>query len=342
MSNIIEKLMNKLNEMPSDITRAYEKEIYEIIKETKSDREEIEKNYDKIINDPKVPIEARYNFFFMLCTIYRKEKNYLKYEYILNEYKAKFDCYKSIKHLEVMIKLEKIDNEVKVKETLSLIEDLLNVSPENAGYLHNYSFCVANSFYESIYNKDENSKELEEAIEKIQKAIQLDERYAKFYATLGRLQILDGNFSKGRANINEAIKLESPGENYSIKIGEYQSYLAIGKIYEFMVDHNETYNKFKKEIEETKKELQKINTNNLEFLGFFTALISFTIGSINIISGQSFQEAARLILTLCGGLLIVFSGFGLLIGNSEKLKSRIFIGLMGLAVVYFSLNGTFN
>lgn len=343
LNSNIKELLSKLSQMPKDTTRAFEKKIYNIkseIEDVENYINEIKKNYDSIINDSSISLKTRYNFFFLICTIYRKEKSYAKYEYILNEYKSIFQRFESFKHLEVLIKLEKIDSKVKVDETLSLIDDLLNVSPENPGYLHNYSFCVANAFYESIFNKNDNREELKEAIANVKKAIRLDKNHAKFYATLGRLQILDEKFNKGRSSINDAIKLESSqGKNYSIIISEYQSYLAIGKIYEFMVDNNHTYKEFKIELDETKKELRNINTKNLEFLGFFTALISFTIGSISIADGQSFHEAARLILTLCGGLLIVFSGFGFIIGNSEKLKSQILVGLMGLLVIYFSLNG---
>lgn len=92
---------------------------------------------------------------------------------------------------------------------------------------------------------------------------------------------------------------------------------------------------FEKKLDEGLEEINSSKISNLEFLGFFAALISFTIGSIGLT--QSFEplEAAKLIVVLAGALLFAFGGFTIIVcrNTKEALTKAAPIIVMGIVVV---------
>ena len=62
---------------------------------------------------------------------------------------------------------------------------------------------------------------------------------------------------------------------------------------------------------------------NMEFLGLFSGIVSFTIGSLSIsgaIAEQSIRHAAGLIVVLMGALMCVFAAFGIILHGFHKVK----------------------
>ena len=66
-------------------------------------------------------------------------------------------------------------------------------------------------------------------------------------------------------------------------------------------------------------------TKNMEFLGLFAGIVSFTIGGVSIagaMADRSLVGAAGLIVVLMGALLGVFAGFGIILHGYRGEKSR--------------------
>lgn len=70
-----------------------------------------------------------------------------------------------------------------------------------------------------------------------------------------------------------------------------------------------------KEFEE---KMNGMTMKNLEILGFFTAVISFTIGSLELARGQTVFDASRLVLVLLAGVLAVFSCYSFLLNSLAR------------------------
>jgi len=88
--------------------------------------------------------------------------------------------------------------------------------------------------------------------------------------------------------------------------------------------------------------------NTLRFIGFFAALITFAITSVQIlaVSNLGVQQAGRVIAMLAGGMLIAFGGFGWILPvYDDKMKVELSIrtglvaalGVLVFAISYFVL-----
>ena len=191
---------------------------------------------------------------------------------------------------------------------------------------------------------------LETAEKALNRALRSQSTYAKYYYTYARLQSLQGLFEKAMANVEEAIDLEKETEkDYAIRIGNYQSLgqkvhgkwqmeeynrqadrksaehrgLIEEKLAEYNTHLEEKTREYRMALEEQEKQTM---VKNMEFLGLFSGIVSFTIGSLTIsgaIAEQSIAAAAGLIIILMGALLGVFAGFGIILhGTGVKKKVK--------------------
>lgn len=191
----------------------------------------------------------------------------------------------------------------------------------------------------------------EEQLKKISEATY--DAYAKFYCTRGRIEALRGELEAAIESINEAIKLEkNTRTDYSIRIGQYASYEQQFRAQQklqiqerAMADQMYEMNLL---MEQQEKESM---AKNMEFLGLFSGIVSFTIGSLTItgaIAEQSIKHAAGLIVVLMGALMCVFAAFGIILHgffttrrSKKKMKLKpsfifrhLFVFILGLLVVY--------
>jgi hypothetical protein len=82
---------------------------------------------------------------------------------------------------------------------------------------------------------------------------------------------------------------------------------------------------------------------NLEYLGIFSGIISFTMGAINIssaLASVSFVGAAALIVVLFGVLVGVFAMFDLIIHGYKRENKVLYI--IVFAVVLITVVGGFG
>ena len=158
--------------------------------------------------------------------------------------------------------------------------------------------------------------------------------YAKFYCTYARVQCLLGQYENALENIALAVDKEDTTRNdYAIRIGSYESrgQQIRAKMQIEAIEH---------ESRTAMGELEKQSmVKNMEFLGLFSGIVSFTIGSLTIsgaIADQSIQSAAGLIVVLMGALMGVFAGFGIILHGWGKGKAvrNLIVLILGLAIVW--------
>lgn len=87
------------------------------------------------------------------------------------------------------------------------------------------------------------------------------------------------------------------------------------------------------ELELSSENKTLLSTKSMEFLGFFTALISLVISSVNILANQGLNDAIQLIIVLGGVLMITLSSFSLIISSKKNLLKIIIVFLMGLTTI---------
>ncbi|PSR33644.1 MAG: hypothetical protein C7B46_08520 [Sulfobacillus benefaciens] len=263
----------------------------------------------------------RYILFYLLHIYYRRTHNYAPLKSLMDRYSQEFQQQPSFPHL-LSLFYRQTDSVQANEQALEEAQLASQNCPRHAGVLNNFAEIVA-----TLGERDQeiSSHTLEEAMTAIQEAIVLDRSYPKFYCTKGRLMALSGDYDAARSLIQQAINLEDATESdYAVRLGDYQSYLLAVLIMKFKRDlhaevtqahqdiashrHSidETLTKQQAALDST---LSSAQSSNLQFLGFFTALLSFVVGSTQILSHEPLAVAEHLIMTLGGVMLMVLVGF---------------------------------
>lgn len=233
IDNIIEKYIEEaidyFSHLPSEKTREYEKKITKYAEYSASKERQIA--LERIIENH---LSSEYEAFYCLCIIYRRNKDFERMNRLLETHRE-YKKHLSFNHIVVQYLVH--------SETFYDYDDLLLMAyrdtkmlDDNPGYLQ--AFC--NAFITIVEQCDEESKKniIDEwydiAETCINKAIELEPDYAKFYSTKARIVGVKGKFSDAETLLNTAISKEnSCRPDYAITIQNYQYYklkLAVRKV----------------------------------------------------------------------------------------------------------------
>ena len=181
---------------------------------------------------------------------------------------------------------------------------------------------------------------LKEALDVLVEIHIQDSKYAKFYCTHGRLFAVAGRYEEALDYLNKAIdKEDSSRTDYPIRIGRYlafaQQIRAQQQNHENRLAADEQLKAVTQAFEEQTKDS---TTKSMEFLGLFSGIVSFTIGSLTIggaVAEQSIKHAAGLIIVLMGALVGVFAAFGIILHGAwgKKAIRNLIVLLLGLGIV---------
>lgn len=94
-------------------------------------------------------------------------------------------------------------------------------------------------------------------------------------------------------------------------------------------------------VDDLKNRLENNNTQFLQFLGFFSALLAVAVTSTQVATTtENFATGFRLILALTGALLISFGGFSTMFVSRERpgrILAPLFMILTGSGIIYYLL-----
>jgi hypothetical protein len=210
------------------------------------------------------------------------------------------------------------------------------------------------AFAETILLVFENAPELMEHLTERRKEKLLQEAldtmvvvhnkddYAKFFCTHARLFAVAGKYDEAQEYLNIAIdKEDNTKSDYPIRVGRYLTYLQ-----QVRTQQNAEINKMladeqlHKVVKTLEDQTRDTNTKSMEFLGLFSGIVSFTIGSISI-SGEidkfTANQVAGLIVVLMGALMGVFAGFGIILHGADMRKRNNYKGLRNLLVLLIGI-----
>lgn len=286
-------------------------------------------------------VQVRFAAFYSLVVYYRRYKLNGRLEPLINAYGSQFNdkpLYKFTMSTYYRNKGGRNDLNIALQFAQEAIDQTVNYP----GYFNNYAEIVAQSLEEGI-KFDHINEIIPKAFQYINKAIMINNTYAKYYCTLGRLQYCTGEYHDGKANILTAIDYEDNSKkDYAIRIADYQYFLLKCYSVESVTTLKKTIDEKTKEIQEIKNELQRNMQEEknkvLELIGFFTGIIAFIVSTVQIASKSNFQDAVSLILVLLGGLLIAFGGFKSIIKVDRNgiISTAIFV-VLGCGIIVFSI-----
>jgi len=216
---ILAYLNNEITE--DEKTRTYEKKIADYA--DKNSSEEGIKAFEAIMQG-KTP--AAYKAFFCLATILRHNRDYTDLKKLITEAENRedFKNHISLSHIRIAYEVHSeslYDYDALLEEAHKSACDLI----DNSGYLQTFANAFA-TICEKCLPEDLDSivrKWYDSALYCVNKAIELDPKYAKFYCTKARIVSVKNHFEEANDLILKAIDLESSKKrDYALLIGNYQ------------------------------------------------------------------------------------------------------------------------
>ncbi|MCL6599912.1 MAG: hypothetical protein K6T81_14425 [Alicyclobacillus macrosporangiidus] len=284
---------------------------------------------------PEDEDRIRFCAYFVIATYARRMKEPIWYD-ALRPYRPEFRSHVLFDHVDSLM----LKSQRQWLPSLEAAERALDKLPEHVGVLHNFA--------EAVVLAKENGCEvpesqLEQARAAVTRAISI-EAYPKFYATYGRLEALLGHYDRAMELVHRAIDEESSDKlDYPIRLADYQTHLTNIHLAKASHELETQLRETQRQLAAAREEFNQVNARvnqsidelkreSLQILGFFTAALSLTIGSIQILSKQSFADAAMLLILLGGVLLMVYGGFILTIGGLPNRRTPVWLS-MGLGAL---------
>ena len=231
------------------------------------------------------------------------------------------------------------------------------IAEKDAGFLHTYAAAIIKAHLDGgRAAEDAALPTLERAGEMLEQAQELSRAesaegkiYPKFLYTHGRLLTASRQFEKAAEMYARAIETEnSDREDYTRRILSYKEGELDNTIRRVRWEERQEREHLEQVIEavenraeqkldemdetlaQAKLSIESVQSEFLQFLGFFSAVIAVVLGSVNIASGRPVGEAAQLIALFTGGLLFVMGTFSLLIHPDSNPKMRLASAVVGL------------
>lgn len=338
-----------LDAIPEETTREFELILTALA--SGHERTRLIEDLRHALTDSDKPV-VRYAAFYGLNISLRRSKDYSLLDDLINQYQQEFEHHLTFRHLVVLFNIERGLGKQK-NEIVAMAFDDSEQFANNAGFVHLFADTVASLCEESDDDVAANlsAEWLQRARAAADRAISLDRRYAKYYCTKGRLLAIAGEHDEALALVKTAIDMEdSSKSDYAIRIGNYQYYrLSIQarrneEVFGARMKESATVLLAKQgAVEEglasAVRHMDESTLKNLEFLGFFAGLISFTIGSIQIAAHQDVNAAGHLIVVLMGALLVAFAGFSFILERATRRTAlrAVTVGAVGAAVLAVGL-----
>jgi tetratricopeptide (TPR) repeat protein len=296
-----------------------------------------------ILNDHDLSKEVRIIAFYSLCTRYRRMKEFTKFNHLLSDHYRIFKDEEIYKIQKAYSLITYFNNKSQLLEAFNSWEYIDENYKKMPAFIQIYTDTVALCFENNLFDitKQKDHEILVDAINLISIAIK-NRDYAKFYATLGRLQNCNREYDKAIMNIYKAIDKETPERSdYAIRISEYQLIITKIEISNFTENKLQELEKYKEGIREMKDEFSKSKYDNLSFLGFFSAVISLVIASIQTLSSTSLVEKYQILMALAGVIIISFGSLNLIMLKKGALKYSFITALsmfvFGMLLIVISI-----
>jgi tetratricopeptide (TPR) repeat protein len=328
---LLDAIRNVSESFP-EVSGKYELELTKIAAKI-SDNSLLENLEDSFVKVNQTDNNFAYAIFFVVVTKIRHNDDFEGLRKQFDTHGVLFSNHPTFSHLQLLMET----SDISIINSSSLMQRAYKDTekiPNNAGVLHFFAELVAKIYERENESEQKDIKELwyEKAIQAIDKAIELEIEYAKYYSTKARLLSIDNKFDEAIRLSDKAINLEnSDRTDYSVRIGSYQYFktrINFQREKYLLVTENDA---IKSKVDSLLKKVDASTVKNLEFLGFFSGVIALIVATVQVSISMPIHDASKLILVLVGALLIGFTGFSFSLGeqriNSPRIIMPIVIGV---------------
>ena len=283
----------------------------------------------------------------------RRNDNLTQMGNVYKEYSPYFQEHPFLLHMEVCAEIKSLEAYKKEdweRKNFSEILEKARINKEqltgNIGAAHAYAEFILLAFENdptllNYLNENKKEKLLQSAVDTMVVVTSIND-YAKFFCTYGRLLAVSGKYSEALEKLNTAIdKEDNSSSNYPVRVGRYLTFIQqVRAQQQAEVNKQAADEQLKNVVQKMEDQTKDSTTKSMEFLGLFSGIVSFTIGSISI-SGEiekfSASQVAGLIIVLMGALMGVFAGFGIILHGMDMRKAGSRKGLRNLIVLLLGI-----
>lgn len=289
----------------------------------------------EIVDDSTVETTTAYKAFKAVVHLHRRHQNLSIVRKLLSEKERRFDKFPSFQFLKFAYTTFRSSSDF-LLAILFAREELRN-NPSNAGVHNAFADLMARALEEGfeLRQLDELTRQAKEAVGR---AIVLRPYYAKYRATLGRLLAIEKDLEGAKTAIREAIDLEDARSNdYALRLQEYAAHLQRIEQSASNAAMKAEFAKAQAEldtaIEKNRSELDRARTLNIEILGFFTAIISFILTTVQLVRSEHIQHPENLLITLIGCLLFAFGGLTFVLHGPRNWLRSVPLLVLGMVAL---------
>lgn len=268
----------------------------------------------------------KFNAFYSLMVLYRKQKDVSKAEKIAKKYNYLFKDKPLYLYQMSSIhkkRLTQSDAILSIEYARKAKEQIEMINEEYPGFYHNLADVIALAYENKLISGNDL---IEEGIENITKALAIDYNYAKYYCTLGRLQMLEGNYIEAKKNIIHAIDIEdSTRKDFALRISDYQDALVKCSIAQSMNEIENVMSNFEQNKTQLEQELEKMRNSVIEFIGFFAAIVALVLASVQVSVSMRWEDGIKVIGFMIGGIIISFGCLRLILDFSLKTIAQMLL-----------------
>lgn len=228
------------------------------------------------------------------------------------------------------------DDELQIKEAHNILHDLRHGElRDNPGVLNAYVVCTLKRL--DARNLECSEEEIADARDAMERAIELYE-FAGYYINLGRLQGRLGEYDAGIENVQRGMDME-PADNKE-KLSRYRNYITTIELERQKAEVDTYVEQMKGEVETARDAAQEVRSETLQFLGFFAAIITFIVTSVQFATAfDDFTRAASLIPLLTGCLVLAFSVLRFLFVDDPFERPSPLLAVWGIGLLLIGLSG---
>lgn len=327
-------VINFIEDLPVDTDTRYTKELIRlVVNNPPALKETLYHILDSHINDNNKNIA--FSAFYGLVVYFRRYKFFSELEKLVDRYGDNFNN-KPLFNIAMCTIYKNKGSEIDLQLALEYATHALESCNNHQGILQTYADTVAYTLEQGYSISDQI---LEKAIRCVNEAIVIDSKYPKYYCTIGRLSIYKNEYTQAKQFILKAIDLEdSKQSDYAMRIADYQNYLQRcyikESVYKIDMSVKDALQQISDTQSEVREQMEKEKLTHLEFLGFFTAIISFILSTIQISLNFEVVEATTLIMILLGVIIISMIVFSILMGVKKVQGWKIiFLFLIGIFLI---------
>lgn len=328
----INKVLALADTLRDEKKRNLEQELLDVLESNDSREDSCKKHF-----------HARMIACYALCTRYRRNKDFDKFDALIKYTESDFRD-EAIWKIQAAYSLSAGHNNDKksLKKAYGLWKEIsVNNDFEKIrrmpAFIQIYTEMIAMCLEKGVSltgNEKKDRTIAENAIELLDIANEVRE-YPKFYSTKGRLEICIKKYEEAMDDLQRAISIENSSRgDYAIRISEYQIHIA----------RCELMNLAQSQTEELKKYAEDVRNNKFEILsttGFFTSVMALIMGGIDVSTAvKDVPEIYQLFICLVGCLIMAFGSLNLIMGHDKPYRINAGVTfLIGIILILVSIFG---